>query len=240
MAANSTIIVDEADSQVQYSGGWTTGGVYPEYDSTTHLTAGVGEYAMFNFTGIWVSVYGTLGGTGLTVIDAGIPQSQYVIDGGEPTSFTAPNVSQTLYHYQYFSSGLLSDGEHSLVVTYMGGSQGGNSTLWLDFFEYLPSATSLAASVTPSSPSSSQSNKQALIGGVLGGVLGAILLGALVGLFIVYRQEKTKRRYLQLEVAAYQQKLSQALYPVVQQPPYTADYSDHSSSSPGYQSVDRA
>ncbi|EIW77876.1 hypothetical protein CONPUDRAFT_75648 [Coniophora puteana RWD-64-598 SS2] len=218
MSTNSTIIVDEADSQVQYSGGWTNGGVYPEYDNTTHLTAGVGEYAMFNFTGVWVSVYGTLGGTGLTVIDAGIPQSQYVIDGGEPTNFTAPNVSQTLYHYQYFSSGLLSDGEHSLVVTHMGGYQGGNTP------------------VTPPSSSSSQSSKQTLIAGAVGGVLGAIVLGALVGIFILYRREKAKRRYLQLEVAAYQQKASRALYPAVQQPPSTVEYDDHFSSAPDYQS----
>ncbi|EIW77875.1 hypothetical protein CONPUDRAFT_62059 [Coniophora puteana RWD-64-598 SS2] len=124
------IIVDDHDDRVQYSEGWFTSGSYPEYLNTTHAAIGVGQTATLSFTGVSISVYGTLSGFGL----GGIPTSQYVVDGAEPVSFTAPNISGASYHYQYFSSDLLEDGTHSLVVT-----NTNDGTFWLDFFEYLPS-----------------------------------------------------------------------------------------------------
>ena len=81
-------------------------------------------------SGIQVAVYGT------RPLGNYFTRSTYVIDGGDPTVFTAPSQSSSVqYGVQFYISGPLSDTEHMLVITNYGYS------FVLDYFDVTSEST---------------------------------------------------------------------------------------------------
>ncbi|KAH7906637.1 hypothetical protein BJ138DRAFT_1015896 [Hygrophoropsis aurantiaca] len=130
------ITVDDRDPSVIYTGdsaAWNLGGVYPEYDNTTHgaSSSATPGQIHFSFQGIRVTVYGTIGPAATSLV------SMYSLDGSPASTYTAMSTQVTLYRQQYFDSGVLEDGQHELAISVLSGQ---NATVWFDFFQYLPSS----------------------------------------------------------------------------------------------------
>ncbi|KAF9502068.1 hypothetical protein BDN71DRAFT_1500219 [Pleurotus eryngii] len=68
-----SVIIDNADAQIQYSPGWRANGSPNEYKRTTSNTETRGASFTFKFVGSSVAVYGTLDS-----------DTTYVLDGGNP------------------------------------------------------------------------------------------------------------------------------------------------------------
>lgn len=208
-----SITLDDRDFSFTYSGSWFHGGQAGfEYDNTTTGTNTAGSMALFNFSGVSVSVFGTVGPIHYAGQDVGAPISSYQVDGQPAVTFTAPAQGGTLFHYNFFTSPTLGNGPHQLKITNLNQS----SYLWLDYVQYTPlSATSsspsspattnsqqsipISSSTAPeplTNPSSSpvpqtsvqttKKNNAPVIGGVVGGVLLVVAVLALI--FYLRRQ----------------------------------------------------
>lgn len=116
-----------------------------EYDNTTTGTNTAGSMALFNFSGISVSVFGTIGPINYAGQDVGAPISSYQVDDQPAVTLTAPAQGGTLFHYNFFTSPTLGNGPHQLKITNLNQS----SYLWLDYVQYTPSSVTLPS---PSSP----------------------------------------------------------------------------------------
>ncbi|KAI0343700.1 hypothetical protein BDW22DRAFT_1428250 [Trametopsis cervina] len=133
-----TIVVDDTDSSLLYTGQWLRGGNPPEHDSTTHGTSSEGSIVIFPFHGTSVQVIGTIGSTGTD----GTPTTSYSLDDNPATPYTAPkNPGSTLYNQTFFTSPTLPDGGHSLKVTLLSN----NSYFWLDYLLVNQNAVSSTA-----------------------------------------------------------------------------------------------
>ncbi|KAJ7490753.1 hypothetical protein FB451DRAFT_1389518 [Mycena latifolia] len=130
-----SVIVDDRDGQVQYHGLWEHhSGTAPEYQSTTSASATPGDSVTFTFEGTSIDVFGTAGpGNGGTM--------KFSIDQSPNSSYTAPATEVALYHQLFWTSGLLSDGSHTLLITHM--SLPGNQTgkIFLDYILYNTTST---------------------------------------------------------------------------------------------------
>jgi len=178
----ASIIIDDQDASVTYSGSWLRYGGKFEHDSTTSLAISPGLQASLRFTGkplhfsAWekisaiitqhmsgtsVAVFGTLSAT--TGVNA--PITSYQIDGKAMGTF-APGIPSTdTYRQQFFRADDLSPGPHTLVVS----SVSDRSYIYLDYFEVVPVPTSNPApapiptpSVTPSSTSNQVASSTSL------------------------------------------------------------------------------
>ncbi|KAG1766194.1 hypothetical protein EDD22DRAFT_367144 [Suillus occidentalis] len=125
-----SIILDDRDLSFTYEGPWYFGGAQSEYDVTTTGTSTIGSMVLFKFTGVSVSVFGTIGPS-----DVGAPVSSYQVDDLPAVIFTAPAQGGTLYHYNFFASTPLANGPHQLKITNLN-----SSSLWLDYVQYTPSS----------------------------------------------------------------------------------------------------
>ncbi|KAJ6586548.1 hypothetical protein B0H10DRAFT_1761018, partial [Mycena sp. CBHHK59/15] len=114
-------IVDERDPLVRYTGSWNNAGTPAEFQGTTRWSATQGSTASFTFTGTSVLYYG--GATGQPI------SASIVLDGAPPVLFSPPSGSLQTTNNLIFSSGDLSDGGHTLVVT----AENGNP-VWVDYF----------------------------------------------------------------------------------------------------------
>jgi hypothetical protein len=52
-----SVIVDDHDAQVQYSGEWISAGTSTEYNSTTSTSQTRGDTAKFEFVGAWTKLF---------------------------------------------------------------------------------------------------------------------------------------------------------------------------------------
>ncbi|KAG9217675.1 hypothetical protein CCMSSC00406_0003636 [Pleurotus cornucopiae] len=103
-----TLIVDDADTQIQYSPGWRPTGSPNEYKRTTSFTSTQGASFTLNFTGTSVTVYGTLDVTTF-------PNTTYVLDGGNPFPFFGKPKSAIQYQQVFYASPPLPYRGHTLV-----------------------------------------------------------------------------------------------------------------------------
>ncbi|TFK26400.1 hypothetical protein FA15DRAFT_702857 [Coprinopsis marcescibilis] len=194
----ATIIIDDVDSRIRYSAGWSRAGSDREFNHTTTTTTSVGATAELAFLGTHIAVYGTISISGQTLPSV----SEYSIDGGPPVQFigtttVAPGLAA--YNQIYFESPLLSDGTHTITITNIGEE----NPLWLDYFLVTPPAALVASTVTATvtstvalpgqtiivtagldrapqatnlGSSSGSTGRLVEVGAVLGGVLGGLTL----------------------------------------------------------------
>ncbi|KAF9788224.1 hypothetical protein BJ322DRAFT_616583 [Thelephora terrestris] len=142
----STVVIDDTNPALVYSGSWVRGGVSSEYNVTTHGTTQKGATLQYSFRGTSVSVYGTIG--------TDTPTSTYTIDGSTPSVFAAGKESTFVYQQLFFHSPTLADAEHTLLVTNTGSGE-----LWIDFLVYIdpsPASSSTSSSLLPSTTLSLQ------------------------------------------------------------------------------------
>ncbi|TBU22560.1 hypothetical protein BD309DRAFT_964457 [Dichomitus squalens] len=120
----ATIIVDDWNQGIQWNGAWESIGDQPAptWDGSLHWGNLSGSTATYTFAGTSIQVVGALKPVGTWSME-----SQYTIDGGDPTVFTPPSeVSQEAYAQTFFDSGPLPAGEHTLLITNLG------AQLWID------------------------------------------------------------------------------------------------------------
>ncbi|KAJ7490752.1 hypothetical protein FB451DRAFT_625500 [Mycena latifolia] len=129
-----SVIVDDRDDQVQYHGEWEQrSGSAPEYQSTSSASMTRGDNATFTFEGTSIGIFGTVGpGNGATM--------NFSVDQSPRNSYTAPPAPSTLFHQLLWSSGLLSDGSHTLLIT-QDSSEIQKSVIFLDYILYNATST---------------------------------------------------------------------------------------------------
>ncbi|KAH6912699.1 hypothetical protein BKA70DRAFT_1264689 [Coprinopsis sp. MPI-PUGE-AT-0042] len=198
-----TLIVDDADASVSYSGNWVTAPPQPlafDYSTslhrdTAHWSSTVGDTVSIQFTGSSVAVYGiarniTSGNIGLS----------YTIDGATTTKGVPEGALDTLPMTRFFQSDL-QPGAHTLIinVTEIAAQQ----AFGIDFITYNSSVANLSslpgsgiAAGNAGSPQDearsgrgAASARNAILGGVLGAV-GFLLAMGLVLLVWKRRQQK--------------------------------------------------
>ncbi|KAF8197019.1 hypothetical protein BJ912DRAFT_95582 [Pholiota molesta] len=192
----SVITYDDRDTIISYSSGWTRGGNTADFDGTSTFTTTNGSTATITFTGVQISVYGTI------PVVTPKTTSSYSIDGGPPTLFTAPFQIQgsgtpNTYFFQqlYYQSPILTPNTpHTLVVNYavVSGTQ-----FFLDFMKVVSanstSTTSTATSEATTSPTVNKSSPPPtgiIVGAVIGG-LAVVLLG--IGFCFLLRVRMRRR-----------------------------------------------
>ncbi|KIK56890.1 hypothetical protein GYMLUDRAFT_61734 [Collybiopsis luxurians FD-317 M1] len=182
-------LVDDSDvARIQYSDGWTIAG-NPDFEchGTTH-GSGTQTTATFNFEGIGVQVFGTIG-------PGGIPPSTYQVDDLPVFNFTfnSNTGTNTYYKVQFYTSPLLEAKSHTLVISTIGE---GPSQMFLDYIIYnpipsastsaLPSLTSSTTSATAAALSSSSTSASISGGALAGGIAGGTFLGLVLGILLAY------------------------------------------------------
>jgi hypothetical protein len=201
-------IVDDTNPGIVYKGTWITGGSPGEYDITTHGTDQAGSIAIFTFNGratfsevdtksfydlplhcpgTSIAAYGTLG-------PGGTPITTYDLDNSALVVYSAPVVGDPVFNTLFYQSPVLSNGPHSLVITFLNSS----GIYWLDYLLYMPSPTPNSSSLAsgaatssagvPTTTHASITAQSAPVGVIVGGVLGGLLLLlALFSILLYYR-----------------------------------------------------
>ncbi|KAJ7153918.1 hypothetical protein C8R43DRAFT_1235314 [Mycena crocata] len=123
--------IDDTNSRVTYTGpAWRkfTGG-QTDFEHTSQESSSAGDSFSITFEGESIDFYG-----GLTPSDAGVQKlASMVLDGGTPVIYNAPQNPPASSNNIFYSSGVISSGKHTLVVT----SESEN-TLWADYFLVTP------------------------------------------------------------------------------------------------------
>lgn len=138
--SGETMHITRDDADIQYNGSWGP------LAGTAHYTSTPQSSVSFRFIGTGLS----LQAMAPKDIGSGPSQGTYTIDGGNTVPFTIQGVgSTTQYNRIIFSTPQLSNGEHTVVVTY----RGSTSTTPLVVSNFVVSGgTNQRASTTNSSP----------------------------------------------------------------------------------------
>ncbi|KAM5545326.1 hypothetical protein V8D89_000939 [Ganoderma adspersum] len=142
LALADSHLVDDQDHNpnIDWDGPWRQTSHPSAMDETLTLGNQTGETITFTFTGTSVKVYGAFTPVGLWVMS-----SVYAVDDGIPTVFTpSPEVLQEAFRQEFYDSGALPAGDHTLQITNMG------VQLWLDYFQFDDNTGWTSASVTTS------------------------------------------------------------------------------------------
>ncbi|KAL0579129.1 hypothetical protein V5O48_002861 [Marasmius crinis-equi] len=191
-----TIIVDDTDSEIQYSGNWRTEPVSPSamkfdytsspYLNTTHWSNTVGDSVTYSFEGTSVAVYGVIPASNTLFPNRNVTAT-YAIDGQEPTTLSFASESglgRPIAMSQLFLSQDLLEGKHTLVLKVTDLPDLSTSGLGLDFITYNASFNDLSSAgkgPTVSSGALSGGHGTLIWQPVLGALLGFIAL--LLGVF---------------------------------------------------------
>ncbi|KAJ7490754.1 hypothetical protein FB451DRAFT_625539 [Mycena latifolia] len=131
-----SVIVDDHDALIQHTppAGWASFGSTVEYLSTTTTSATtLGNTATFTFEGTSITVYGTIGpGNGSTMT--------FSIDETPVDLYDAPALDSAIYHQAFWTSPVLAEGSHNLVINQDSSSEQG--VIFLDYFLYDTTSTS--------------------------------------------------------------------------------------------------
>ncbi|KJA20481.1 hypothetical protein HYPSUDRAFT_43186 [Hypholoma sublateritium FD-334 SS-4] len=185
--AEYTTTFDDRDPSIVYTGTWNAGGYSSEYEGTDTWTNTTGASASITFTGIGISVCGTIGALGNGIA----PQSSYSIDGGAQTDYTAVQQAGAQYKQCFFRSATLASAIHTLVI----GNTADGGNYYMDYISVVslnPNAVTSptgfsSVATTTDSPSSSKSSP---VGAIVGGILGALLVIGLAIAGVLYMRRK--------------------------------------------------
>ncbi len=106
------------DSSVTFAGTWLNWTNALALSGRWHYTDTGGDTATITFTGNKIEVYGNLSGN--------LGRATFAVDGGSPTTVSEYGAA-TLWHQLLFSSGTLSAGAHTLVITALGTHESASS-----------------------------------------------------------------------------------------------------------------
>ncbi|KAI0336522.1 hypothetical protein GY45DRAFT_1315911 [Cubamyces sp. BRFM 1775] len=178
------------------------------YNSTLSACVTNGASVAFQFNGTSIAVYGSVA----PADGADPPVSVYSVDGGSPTSFSAPQVLHRADAVQFFTSDPLPLGTHTLTINVTSASP--IAPYYLDYLQYttyapptLPSngpsshatsstptiSLSLTGAILAASPSSTLtpgSKHTAPTGAVVGGVVGGLALICLLIALLHWRHSR--------------------------------------------------
>jgi len=185
-----TVIVDDSDDSVAYSGSWTTQSPIPLtfdfstslYQSTTHWSRSIGDTIEFHFIGDSIAVYGIVANLAKKNISMA-----YILDGVPKEQGIPFGTLEFLPKAALFHSSNLTSGEHTLLVNVS--EIASPAVIGFDFFLYNSTAADLASSAGSTNPSAAAARTRA--GAIAGGVLGTLLL---LGLLLFALLQLSKRR----------------------------------------------
>ncbi|KAJ3567289.1 hypothetical protein NP233_g6455 [Leucocoprinus birnbaumii] len=210
--SNTTIFIDNTDPAVQFDPLWKSLG------HTANVTSRHGSTANVTFMGTSISWYAFIP----TELPHDESQGSWSIDGGAPNKFLLKGISDqqssSLFNQLYFTTPELSDGQHTLTVTFLGNRQ--TTPLCLDYLyvrnghfgtsthalgtsttmsvpSSLPTITQNSGISNPGFPSSSESTSRgapagAIVGGVIGGLV--LLICTAAGLLFRRRRQQTNKQ----------------------------------------------
>ncbi|KDR86141.1 hypothetical protein GALMADRAFT_274807 [Galerina marginata CBS 339.88] len=167
-----TILVDNDDPAIQYSGTWTRD--VNEFDASTlpdgfplqnstHRSSTLGDTVKLRFSGTFVAVYGIFDWAKLGLLSATYTLDGDVLSQSYPVTTTSERYQakdRQASNFLYFSQENLPPGDHTLVVNI---TEAQNQTFILDYITYMPSFSTLSTmlnlttSASPSSPTISSS-----------------------------------------------------------------------------------
>lgn len=149
----------------------------------------------FSILGTQVSVYGTLGPRDVQLL---APQSNFSIDGGSSATYQAVQRPTVQYSTRFYTSPLLPNGEHTLVVTNLITSD----SLFLDYFTVLrdengpPSPPQHDKLQTPGSdtrPADEKSPSSNNTGMIVGSAIGAASLVIIAVALMLWFRSRNRR-----------------------------------------------
>ncbi|TFK45747.1 hypothetical protein OE88DRAFT_1740015 [Heliocybe sulcata] len=195
---NQITVDDTNTSAIHYYGSWIQEGQDGEYNSTTHASGGPGVQMMFQFTGTFVEVYGTIGVQGIN--------TSFVLDDGSQTGYTSTyyvvgSISRVMMQVSYYQSPSLPNIGHSLLMTVNDPSA---TTVFLDYIRYnttyadtssmtsSASASVITVTATAPVPSSANSSRTGFIVGIAVAVTVPLAIAALIVWFFMRRFRRPK------------------------------------------------
>ncbi|KAK7460848.1 hypothetical protein VKT23_008779 [Stygiomarasmius scandens] len=148
--------IDDASPQILYTGSWFIGGTDREFQHTTHGAKVANATFQFTFNGTRVEIGATLDAHRDDQPD---PTSNIFIDGRLVSRYAPVLSSEIQYQQTIFTSDSLVSGEHIVSMT---SEIDSNSTIWLDYIDFLPSSqgpVSISESASTSGASVSSSGQ---------------------------------------------------------------------------------
>ncbi|KAI0670389.1 hypothetical protein C8Q78DRAFT_1079361 [Trametes maxima] len=176
------------------------------FDSTLSACTVGGASVVFRFNGSSIHAFGSVENTN----NNAPPVSVYSVDGGNPTSFTAPQVDGRRDVVQFFASAPLPLGNHTLTINITSASSA--APYYLDYFQYgldavpIPSSSATSDASATKSPShtsdpsiasatavlnSTETKHTAPTGAIVGGVVGGLAFLCL--LLALHHWRRTRR-----------------------------------------------
>ncbi|KAJ7061334.1 hypothetical protein C8F01DRAFT_1369512 [Mycena amicta] len=193
--AADVFFVDDRDSRITYSPPWTFFGSDEDFMHTSQASPGKGATLTLPFQGRGISFYGGINNGSAAL--GQVLNASMTIDGGPPTFFVPPTQTAAVTTNDlYFNSGVLANGNHTLVVT-----AENEHTVWADYFLIVPppaTSSSGSGSATNTANASSQigksKSKSAVGPGVGGAIGGVILVGLLVAVVVLCLRRRRRKQ----------------------------------------------
>ncbi|KAH8823823.1 hypothetical protein DL96DRAFT_1558708 [Flagelloscypha sp. PMI_526] len=170
----ATFFVDDRDSSLSRSGSWqqdTRSGAFEGTISGGSTGAGMS----YTFSGVGISVYGSLSATGGNV------KASFLLDGQAQSVYSSGPQNAT--NVVFLTSKSLTAGQHTLKI-----SSDGDSPLWIDYLLVDPGTDAQF----PVNAPAKETNLGAIIGGSVGG--GVVLVGAFIVLWMMMKKRRTLSR----------------------------------------------
>jgi hypothetical protein len=188
-----TLIVDDSEDTVTYSGSWTTQSPIPLtfdfstslYQATSHWSQSIGDTIEYHFLGDSIALYGIV--ANLASSTRTNISMTYILDGVPTEQGIPAGTLEGLPKSALFRSSNLAGGEHTLIVNVS--DIAAPQAIGFDFFLYNSTAADLAASAAGTKPSAAAARSRA--GAIAGGVLGSLLF---LGLLFFALLQLSKRR----------------------------------------------
>ncbi|GJJ15753.1 hypothetical protein Clacol_010031 [Clathrus columnatus] len=193
---NNTIFISGLDPDVTYDSTWSV-------VRTSSATSEPGGEVIITFVGQSLDYYGSF----LFDSPHNSSSAQYSVDGQPFVTFALdnnldPNARQDLSNQKFFSTGLLDQGSHGVIVKNMGNSSVTPLTFGFGIIAFDTSPSSSGGPATPSNHSSpppatgsighhSKSNTPAIIGGAVAGAIAFVVF--LIAVVLFWRRRQRRR-----------------------------------------------
>lgn len=142
--STNTVIIDDQDSRVKYTGLWSLSGSTEDYSQTTYAPRAEGAQLSFTFSGTSIAVVGRYDAGGTC-------NATFSLDGQTSFNFTSPLLNTSRHQQILWTSPQLSEGQHTL--TYTNADCKSNATndtvpyVWVDYLLYNTSSVPEAATI---------------------------------------------------------------------------------------------